>query len=324
MTFNDIAAKDLTNKTDLEYYHLAFSYSVINHYMVQEVNNDGGKFNYDSQVGYRAHYEGPLLNFNLKDLVPSSFRNSEIRIIILLELKEMIKNNIYIYEQYKKIFDNLSRKELMINHYRKEYKKGENYSDVEIFLEIARIRELQNRDQYLKSKLFEHVGFLEINYHKYIYENSIHLQKQFENNFEDYQHLPSFYPKVYSEPFFSLKMTGLIYNFCNGEYFEQVSEPDFYRDLNLMSNLSKLEIKENRKVAVLYLIHRIESLLKEDERTEWREGFCTSIRISKDYYKSKYRHVVSANASDQDKIISKDIDKSIDEIKDELCNDTNM
>ncbi len=97
---------------------------------------------------------------------------------------------------------------------------------------------------------------------------------------------------------FDMNIISSAYNICNNEQFEEISELDFYHEINNPSNgLQKLKIKKSETMRVCYLIHLLSERLDEPLRTQWREQILEKLGISTSYYKSKYRNAVSGDAS---------------------------
>ncbi|MFR9535055.1 MAG: hypothetical protein SNG49_09570, partial [Rikenellaceae bacterium] len=97
---------------------------------------------------------------------------------------------------------------------------------------------------------------------------------------------------------FDMNTISSAYNICNNEQFEEISELDFYHEINNPSNGSQqLKIKKSETMRVCYLIHLLSERLEEPLRTQWREQILEKLEISPSYYKSKYRNAVSGDAS---------------------------
>ncbi|MFR9542937.1 MAG: hypothetical protein SNH27_12875 [Rikenellaceae bacterium] len=97
---------------------------------------------------------------------------------------------------------------------------------------------------------------------------------------------------------FDMNIISSAYNICNNEQFEEISELDFYHEINNPSKgQQKLKIRKSEMMRVCYLIHLLSERLEEPLRTQWREQILGKLEISTSYYKSKYRNAVSGDAS---------------------------
>lgn len=97
---------------------------------------------------------------------------------------------------------------------------------------------------------------------------------------------------------FDMTLISAIYNICNKEQFEEISEIEFYKSINNPTNCSpNFKIKKTETMRVCYLIHLLSERLNEPLRSQWRGQILEKLEISASYYKSKYRNAVSSDAS---------------------------
>ncbi len=98
-----------------------------------------------------------------------------------------------------------------------------------------------------------------------------------------------------SQPaYFPMKLLSAVYERCNGEQFEAVSELDFYASMNLQPCEGRLKIRPREKARVCYLIFSL-WVKRCPSRTEkkWKGDIMNLLGIDDAYYKSKYKEPVS-------------------------------
>lgn len=66
--------------------------------------------------------------------------------------------------------------------------------------------------------------------------------------------------------YFPMKLLSAVYEKCNGEQFEAVSELDFYANMNLQPYESRLKIRPREKARVCYLIFLMGETLPKPDR----------------------------------------------------------
>ena len=98
--------------------------------------------------------------------------------------------------------------------------------------------------------------------------------------------------------YFPMKLLSAVYEKCNGEQFEAVSELDFYANMNLQPYESRLKIRPREKARVCYLIFLMGETLPKPDREKWKEDIMNLLGIDDTYYKSKYKEPVSDFPSD--------------------------
>ena len=93
-----------------------------------------------------------------------------------------------------------------------------------------------------------------------------------------------------SQPaYFPMKLLSAVYERCNGEQFEAVSELDFYASMNLQPCEGRLKIRPREKARVCYLIFLMGETLPKPDREKWKEDIMNLLGIDDAYYKSKYK-----------------------------------
>ena len=73
--------------------------------------------------------------------------------------------------------------------------------------------------------------------------------------------------------YFPMKLLSAVYEKCNGEQFEAVSELDFYANMNLQPYESRLKIRPREKARVCYLIFLMGETLPKPDREKWKVSF---------------------------------------------------
>ena len=96
-------------------------------------------------------------------------------------------------------------------------------------MELISIIEPMRSEEYYVSTIYNDFGYFSENFHYYIANYSKTLIKNIEKDFID--NLPFNYIKKNKEQFFPLKLLIPIWEFCNGELFESVSDFDFLKSL---------------------------------------------------------------------------------------------
>ena len=107
--------------------------------------------------------------------------------------------------------------------------------------------------------------------------------------------------------YFPMRLLSAIYEKCNGEQFETVSELDFYANLNLQPYEGRLKIRPREKARVCYLIFLMGETLPKPDREKWKEGIMNLLGIEDTYYKSKYKEPVSDFPSDSNQEFAKEM-----------------
>ena len=107
--------------------------------------------------------------------------------------------------------------------------------------------------------------------------------------------------------YFPMKLLSAVYEKCNGEQFEAVSELDFYANMNLQPYESRLKIRPREKARVCYLIFLMSETLPKPDREKWKEDIMNLLGIDDTYYKSKYKEPVSDFPSDSNKEFAKEM-----------------
>ena len=105
--------------------------------------------------------------------------------------------------------------------------------------------------------------------------------------------------------YFSMKLISAVYEMCNGKQFEDISEADFYANMNLQPNGSKLKIRPREKARVCYLIFLMGETVPKQDRESWKETVMELLGIEESYYKSKYKEPVSDFPSDTNQEFAK-------------------
>ena len=107
--------------------------------------------------------------------------------------------------------------------------------------------------------------------------------------------------------YFPMKLLSAVYEKCNSEQFEAVSELDFYANMNLQPYESRLKIRPREKARVCYLIFLMGETLPKPDREKWKEDIMNLLGIDDTYYKSKYKEPVSDFPSDSNQEFAKEM-----------------
>ena len=107
--------------------------------------------------------------------------------------------------------------------------------------------------------------------------------------------------------YFPMKLLSAVYEKCNGEQLEAVSELDFYANMNLQPYESRLKIRPREKARVCYLIFLMGETLPKPDREKWKEDIMNLLGIDDTYYKSKYKEPVSDFPSDSNQEFAKEM-----------------
>ena len=107
--------------------------------------------------------------------------------------------------------------------------------------------------------------------------------------------------------YFPMKLLSAVYEKCNGEQFEAVSELDFYANMNLQPYESRLKIRPREKARVCYLIFLMGETLPKPDREKWKEDIMNLLGIDDTYYNSKYKEPVSDFPSDSNQEFAKEM-----------------
>jgi len=264
-------------------------YKDINNNWTQEVNSDGDCFDFDSQDIYRHCLEQILIPSEILEKLNQETEKYE-RKFLLENLQKSVKHNIFIFEKYKSIIEKLPRNLLQLNEFRKRYYPNSTKNDELLTENLIYKKEIQNREKYFKSDLYKNIGFLEHNFHEEIYSFSCYLDDLIGKNFRDFKKYDPNYFEVYNMIFFNMGIVHHIHaNFCN-EVFDEISEEKFYKVLNLQNTLPYLKIKNIEKF--LYLIFRLNKILKKEFQEQWLNGILKEIKITKKYYYKKNKAIV--------------------------------
>lgn len=93
--------------------------------------------------------------------------------------------------------------------------------------------------------------------------------------------------------FFSMSLIAPVYDLCNGNQFNIITDSQFFEAINLHPNSRPLVVRRHEKARVCFLIGMLSLKIAPDRRDEWLQSILTSMNISFSYYRSKYRVPVS-------------------------------
>lgn len=120
--------------------------------------------------------------------------------------------------------------------------------------------------------------------------------------------------KIKEGVYFDMSLIAPIHKVCNNIQFENLSEIDFYAQLNLQPTNARLIVKAGERTRVCYLIYKLYEHLKTDSKTEWRTIMLRTLEIKEDFYKSKYKDAVSELPSRKSGNFAQQIDEIFEKI----------
>lgn len=284
---------------------LTLIYRDINNLWIQEINSKGDSFDYDAQDKYQHILKQIFLNSELVEKINPEIEKEE-RKILLEDLTKVINKNIELYVEYVSLFKDLPRHKILLKTFReRRYSKIviDDNSLINIFIKI---KESQPRTTYFDSELYKEIGFLEHNFHEEIYHFAINTKNQINKNFEVPNNYDPNYLNIHNEIFFNMGIVYHIYSNYNKIVFDEITELEFYKTLNLQNTISYLKPKDIQKF--LYIIFKLNKLLEENTREKWLIGILKEIKISREYYQSKYKAVTWKDSTAPQKKFAMDID----------------
>ncbi|NIJ46531.1 hypothetical protein FHR24_003020 [Wenyingzhuangia heitensis] len=281
-------------------------YDDVNNYWTKEINTKGDSFDFDSQDIYCHLFKNILLKVELIEKIDPELEKEE-RNVLLESLKESVSTNINLYDKYISSFEKLPRQKLMIDEFRRRNYSTSDKTDHELELIFNSMAEPKLREEYFNSSLYKEIGFLKHNYHEEIYHYSLYIIEQIENNFKSYYKYNSNYLMIHHNIFFNMGIIHLIEKEYSGFLFEEITELELYKILNLQNSIKHLKIKDMQKF--LYIIDRLNNLLDNKASALWLPSILKEIRITKKYYLSKYRSVAWKGSSDENKDFANKVGK---------------
>ncbi|MDO5638082.1 MAG: hypothetical protein Q4G18_12675 [Myroides sp.] len=261
----------------------------------QELNTSGNSFNFDSQDIYRQYLTNVFL-FDFKDRVESN-KSTIDRVEKLKKLKENLELMIKIYERNSDFFIQLDRNALRLKKFRETTKS--TLSDDDLQLALYRKIEIPERKAYFKSDFYNEVGFLNYDYHYEIYIHSKKLLEDVKTNFDNYENYDNDYLFINNKPLFPMKLIGELHSFLNNLVIEDISEYDFYKEVNILHTINKIKISKDHIVIYYYVIHCMSNEIKDKEiKKKWLSRILQEFGIKRKSYDSKYRHIASSDANE--------------------------
>ncbi|GJQ07819.1 hypothetical protein CAPN010_19770 [Capnocytophaga cynodegmi] len=124
------------------------------------------------------------------------------------------------------------------------------------------------------------------NYLRNCFRDILSLSKKLSIIIEKY--LPKTSVNLSEGVFFDMAKSSAIYEICNGDVFEDVSETNFYSAINLQVS-DILRLKKGEKTRACYFIYRLSESLDAEKKAYWRNIILHNLGIKETYYKSKYK-----------------------------------
>lgn len=278
-------------------------------FWIREINTEGSDFNFDSQDIYRSAYEDCVTKWKLiEEYPPEVF--SDLRVELIKDISDTATKIIELYEKHKNLFRQYDREKLMLDTYKKRNPHYSNCPDVALKSILGLEMEIPSRDKYYKSTFYDQYGFLLNDYHFEICVFCKYLLNEIKSNFKEVEPYKTFIENSDLAPYFSMGLIYEVYKYCNGEQFERLSELDFYKSINLLSLYPNLKIAKLENKRAYYILHKFMNCIKDKEvQNYWINEILHNLNRDYDNYHSKYRDVVSGNATEDDKVFADDIDK---------------
>jgi len=281
----------------------------IKQYWIKELNTEGTDFNYDSQDVFRTGYEKCITEWKIIEEYPPEVLSDE-RIEILNDLREVAIEIIELYEKHKNFFRQYKREELMLNTYKTRHPHYNALSNLELKIILGIELEIPSRDQYYKSTFYDQYGFLLNDYHFEIYVFSKYLFNEIKDNFKETEKYKTFIENSDLAPYFSMGLVYSIYKLSDGILFESLSELEFYKSINLLELYSPLKIEKSAIKRAYYVLHKFSNCIKNKElKNYWINVILHRLGKDESNYSSRYRDVVSDNATDDDTLFANNVDE---------------
>lgn len=127
-----------------------------------------------------------------------------------------------------------------------------------------------------------------------IYNFGKHLSTVLENYIqENLSKTPIKQNDVQTEDLIPMKLLCDIHAICNGKQFEEISERDFCKNMNIIPTKTKLKVRKGETVRVCCLIGFICEYGQPVDPKDWTSKILDLLGISEKTYNSKYREPIS-------------------------------
>jgi hypothetical protein len=111
--------------------------------------------------------------------------------------------------------------------------------------------------------------------------------------------------------YFDMGLIAKVHAVCNKNQFVDVDGIVFFKFFNLQVNYG-VKIKDQEKIRVYYLLHKMSGCLEGDSRKNWLECILKNLEIKRNDYNSKYRHCVSDIPGTKNAKFAKNLDVLFD------------
>jgi hypothetical protein len=170
--------------------------------------------------------------------------------------------------------------------------------------------EIPSRDQYYKSTFYDQYGFLLNDYHFEIYVFSKYLFNEIKDNFKETEKYKTFIENSDLASYFPMGLVYSVYKLSDGILFESLSELEFYKSINLLELYSPLKIEKSAIKRAYYVLHKFSTCIKNKEvKNYWINVILHRLGKDESNYSSRYRDVVSDNATDDDTLFANNVDE---------------
>lgn len=279
------------------------------HCWVDDVNTHGYRFNYYAQDSYRYLYE-KILNsskiiFNEKIQIKEV---TEERRECWQKIDIIIKKILNLYEENYEFFSSLDRKTLALDKFKECTPEIINYSAEKIEEKYDILIEAFNTKNFKSTKIYEVYAFLNEDFHFEIYLYLKFLTTEIKDEFKKNKTYREFYSKDYKE-IVDMGLVDALYKEGLLNVFQPLSKYQYYKELNLISSLKSLSIKEGNIEKTYYLINKIYDTINDDNTKKyWLKRLLNILKIKHNNYKSKNKAVIWRDANTEQKEYSKMID----------------
>ncbi len=255
---------------------------------IDDINTCGYRFNYHAQDSYRYLYEKIL---NSSEIV----FNEKIQIKEVTEERKkcwqnidtIIKDILNLYEQNYEFFSNLDRKTLALDKFKECTPEVIKYDAKKIEQKYDTLIEAFNIKDFKSTKIYQVYAFLNEDFHFEIYLYLKFLITEIKDEFKKNKTYKEIYSKDYKE-IVDMGLVDALYKEGLLNVFHPLSKYQYYKELNLISSLKSLSIKEGNIEKSYYLINKIYNTIKDDDTKKyWLKRLLNILKIKHNNYKSK-------------------------------------
>lgn len=174
------------------------------------------------------------------------------------------------------------------------------------FYEIDKQKYMEE-DGYYSTRFYNTTAYLETNYHREIYFVLKHINKQLKGK------NPGFLTKYggmhyYNDkPIFRMTLIAKIHEIINDDFIVDIHEHTFFKEINFLTVINKLKIKENKNYYFFYIINKLSEVISNPtDKQIWLLNIKKHLGINVRYYRGQYRKLMEDP--------HKDLRKKIDDV----------